>query len=544
MSIDGLLTFFGFLAAGFALLDEVSKLRLLLHVKRQVVFFLIAFTAVGILVLPEAPSNNIPRFYPSIFAGFVAWADMSAVGTGGAAFLIVVLWAFLAVCLYRSARPTPSSLKKLNILAERLITQGRYLELVDVVKPYVPMISKASQRQMLLQRLHDWLAAGGPFSVSIVDWIQVKEPIVGKIERATRAVTRWKRNVGRTVFSSLAPLVPAQREVTQTATDLEISLLRSVGLKEFLASSRADFVIDLMEFERFSTEEFVTEIVRHLINTPNSHFFRELKLMDVRYGKGGFVYEEQLVLMRKFVLDSEFACRHGIWKPFGDAAISLVRENPQYRGRLLETPPEDAALYDDPLFCTVQFFAAMVDSAARGSVEENMWLMYMSIISKELVELHSSWTVSSPEDEFPTLAMRLIYEITRVQRNWIELYKELANDNYHTSDEAITGWDTASIVMWSVRDYAKTIRYVVSSSHLPQRFQIERWSSYVRLISEIPDDGKYSFIRASLTREAINPHDYSMLGDLSSELAAVHAKVDPVLRWQADDLESALDGKA
>jgi len=542
MSIDGLLTFFGFLAAGFALLDQVSKLRLLLHVKRQLFLFLVAFSSIGFLILPEAPSNSIPSFYPSTIADFVVWVDASAIGAGGTAFLILILWAFLAIALYKSATPTASSLKKLNILAERLITQRRYLELVDVVKPYVPLVSKASRRQLFFQRLHDWIKGGGPFALSISEWMQIEDRDAAGFERAKRAVSHWLRRAGRIVFSPLAFLVPAQRQVSQTATDLEVSLLRTVGLRDFLVSSRADFIVDLMELERFSTEEFVTDIVSRMMSTSDSHFFREVKLMDVRNGRGGFVYEEQLCLMRRFVLDSEFACRHGIWKPFGDTAINLIRENTEYRERLLQAPPDDALLYGDPVYCTVQFFQAMVDTAARGSVEDNMWLMYMSIVSKELVDLHTSWTISNPEGEFPTLAMRLIYEITHTQRNWIELYKKLADDNYHTSDEAVGGWDTASIVMWSVRDHAKTTRYIVNSSHLPERFQIDRWSAYVRLISEIPDDGKFSFIRSSLAREAINPHDYSMLGDLSAELAAIHAKVDPVLRLQANDLSSALNG--
>jgi hypothetical protein len=540
MTIDGFLTFFGFLAAGFALLDAISKLRLLLHFKRQLFWFLFSFFLIGTLLLPENPSKSVPSYYPRLLVDFVGWADVSAIGVGGTAFLLLITWAFVAVFLYRIARPTASSLKKLNVLADRLATQERFLELVEVVKPYLPLISKSSKRDLFFQRTHDWVAKGGPFALSISDCLDFHEQPSGILSRAGQAVRNWLRRVGKAAISPLASLVPAQNEVSHMATDLEVLLLRSAGLRDFLTSSRADFIIDLMKFDRFSTEEFVADTVKRMMTTPNSHFFRELKLMDARKGMGGFVYEEQLVLMNAFVLDSEFACHHQVWKPIGDMAISLIREDREYRELLLESPPDDAQLYDDPTFCTVQFFAAMVEGAAKAGVEENMWLMYMSIISKELVDLHADWKGANPEDEFPTFAMRLVFEITCAQRNWIDLHKGLPDDNYHTSDDAIGGWDNASIVMWSVRDYAKTLRYVVSSSHLPGRFQIDRWSSYVRVISKVQADRKFKFLRNSLLSEAIKPHDYSSLGDLTIELKAVHSRIDSFLKFEAEDVDKAL----
>ncbi|MVO17397.1 hypothetical protein [Parasedimentitalea huanghaiensis] len=540
MSIDGFLTFFGFLAAGFALLDEVSKLRLLLHVKRQVLWFLFSFALIGALLLPEEPSKDVPSYYPGPISNFVKWADNTASGAGGMAFLILILWAVVAVFLYKTAWPTSSSLKKLSILANRLATQGRYLELVEVVKPYIPLIRRDSRRDLFLQRIHDWLAAGGPFALSISDWMQLGKQPSGWLRQTKQAAFKWLRRVGRKMISALALFVPAKREVSQTATDLEILLLRSAGLRDFLTSSRADFIIDLMEFERFSTEDFVTDIMNRMMTTPNSHFFRELRLMESTNGRGSFVYEDQLVLMKSFVLNGEFSCNHGVWKPIGDGAITQISEDREYREKLLDTPPENAQLFDDPTFCTVQLFAAMVGTAAREGIEDHMWLMYMSIISKELVEMHSHWSGADPEDEFPTLAMRLIYEITNAQQDWIDLHKTLPDDNYHNSKEAVNGWDNASIVMWSVRDYARTIRYIVSCSHLPDRFKFDRWSSYVRFISKIQADGRFRFLRSSLINEAIEPHDYSTLGNLTVQLKVMHSEIDSFLRYDAEDVGAAL----
>ncbi len=540
MSIDGLLTFFGFLAAGFALLDEVSKLRILLHIKRQLVLFLLAFAVVGFLILPEDPAVSMPEIYPNFVSELVVWADATSVGAGGIAFLVVISWVAVALFLYQTARPTAASLKKLSILAERLITQKRYLELVNVVKPYVPLTSKASQRLLRTQRLHDWLANGGPFALGMDDWLRLEEKSPGKFELATRTVSSALRKAGRVLVSPLARLVPARKEATQTATDLEISLLNTTGLKDFLVSSRADFIIDLMVLDRFSTEEFFKDNVERMVATPDSHFFREIRLMDSRYGAGGYVYEDQLVLMKKFALDSEFSNSHGIWKPFGDAALSLIRNDVTYRERLLAAPPDDPVLFDDPVFCTAQFFSAMVGNAARDGVEYHMWLMYMSLMSEELIELHSHWDPINQEDEFPTLAMRLIYEITCVQRDWIQLWNKLPVENYHASEAAITGWDNASVVMWALRDYAKTVRYAVNSVHLPERFRLDRWSSYVRFVSETPNEGRSSFIRASLIREAIEPHEYSRLGNMSAKLRVVHDGIDPLLRYAAEDITNEL----
>jgi hypothetical protein len=540
MSIDGLLTFFGFLAAGYALLDDVSKLRLLLNVKRQLVLVVSVFVLIIALLLPEEPSKAVPSYFPNFVVDIIVWVDSSAIGSGGTAFLLVILWALLAVLLYKTSRPTASSLKKLSILAERLLTEKRYLELVDVVKPYIPLISRASRRQLPFQRLHDWLKNGGSFASSIFDLDVFGVAPNGKFRRFKSRFSSMAKRAGRFFASPLALLVPARRVATQMATDLEVSLLRSYGLTEFLVSSRADFIVDLMSFERFSAEEFSKKVIKRMMNTPDSHFFRELKLMDFRHGNGGFFYEDQLVLMKHLALNAEFACHHGIWKPVGDEAIRLIEESQSYRVCLLDPPPEDDSVFEDVIFCTTKFFDAMVDIAAHKGVENHMWLMYMSIISKELVDLHSRWSVSLPDDEFPTLGMRLIYEITINHRNWINLYRNLDEKNYHVSNENVNGWDNGSIVMCSVRDYAKSIRYIVASPHLPDRFKADRWSSYVCLICDMPNDGKFSFVRSALISEALEPHGYSTLGNMSAQISVVHGQIDSHLRFNSKDLNAAL----
>jgi hypothetical protein len=540
MSIDGFLTFMGFVAAGYALLDEVSKLRILLHIKRQLLFFGVIFLLLFALLLPEEPSQNMPFYFPQLLADAILWVDASAIGSGGTAFLLVVAWPIFAAVLYKTARPSISSLRKLNILIERLLTQGRYLELVDVVKPYTPLIQKASSRQLRTQKLHDWLKRGGPFARSISDAIVLDGNPKCWRDKFVNWAQSLLKSIGQKALSAIAPLVPSWRDASQNATSLEVALLKSTGLRKFLVHSRADFVIDLFQFGRFSAEEFENEMIKLMMNSPDSHFFRELKLMDVRSGGGRFFYEDQLPLLGKLTLDSNFSSYHGISRPVGDEAIRSIEHNAKYRASLLKTIGDDGDLSDDIIFCTLRFFSAMVETAARDGIEDHMSLMYMSDIADSLIGVHAEWDGAHSETEFPTLGMRLIWEVTNNLKEWVLLFRSLDKSSYHVSNENLQSWDNGSIVMWSITDYARVIRDIVTSPHLPERFKLDRWSGYASLISKVPRDGKASFIRASLISEAIEPHGYSRLGNLRADIAPIQETVDHMLRSEVDDLNAAL----
>lgn len=541
MSIDGLLTFFGFLAAAFALLDEVTKLRILLHAKRQILLFFIAFTSIGLLLLPKNPSSNIPAFYPETISSMVVSSENSAIGTKGAAFIILILWSLTSMYLYYKARPTISSLKKLNLLVERLRNQGRYLEMIDVVKPYLPLIQKASRRDLFLQIVHDWLSAGGqsPNTLSIDLYFQEmpKSKMAKEFLKAKNLLGRCRRKL----ISPLSIFVPPLTEATRIATDIEISLLNSTGLKGLLVHSRADFIIDLMDLDRSSVNDFASDLISRMMSNSESHFFRELRLMDTTRGDGSYFYENQLVLMRRFALDSKFVYNHSIWKPIGDCSLRIIEEDNEYRDALLKEPPDDADLLTDPIYCTIRYFLAMVASAAWNEEKFHMWLGYLSIISESLIETHSNWSGDNSESEFPTLATRLIYEITCVQRDIIKLYKKLPDTNYHVARLSIDTLRPQSIVIWAIMDYAKVIRDIACSDILPSRFKVDLWGSYVHFISQIVDNERFSCLRKTLISQAIETDSFSAHENVKECIRELHAKIDPHLRYFASDVSEALE---
>lgn len=541
MSIDGFLTFLGLLVAGFALLDEVSKLRILLHLKRQVIAFVIFFFLVTFLILPENANENVPKIYPAYIADLVVWSDSTTIGSGGIAFLLVMAWVVVACVFYKASRPSPSALSRLSILAERLEAQGRFIELIDLVKPFLPVIVKASSRKFIRQRIHDWLCSGGPFSSSISDIFQPLNAESNCVSRFLRTVRRRSTGIARPIVSKLAALVPAMRKSTAGAKDLEILLLRSTGLRNHLVSSNADFIIDLMKFPESETESFLSDMIERMISHPDSHFYRELDLMDARGAGDSFIREDQIVLMKSLALDSQFASRHEVWNPVFGGLLKIVKNDETYRQKLLKPCEDGKSLLGDPTYCALKFFSAMVSRAASSGIEKHMWLMLLSDLALKLSDIHCSWPAVRAENEFPTLAMRLLFEITSVQKDWIDLRKTLPDDNFHNSKEEIERSDGASIIICAACDYALTIRNILSSKHLPERFKQDRWQSFARTISEVPLNSRYCFLRSMLISEALNPqHDYEKIGDLKPQLRLIHSGIDSVVRAQTKDLERAL----
>ncbi|WP_417480526.1 hypothetical protein [Maricaulis maris] len=541
MSIDGFLTFLGFLAAGYALLDSVSKLRISLHAKRQVFSFLGMVVSVSILILPKAPQNQLPDFYPQVLVNFISLMEASSIGVGGFAYILIFLWCAIAYVLYRFSKPTVGSLEKLNILVGRLLHQRRYLELTELLKPYMTLIGKAAHRKTIGQKLHDWLAFGGPFKQSIAGMLQDSIEGRRRFHIAGFDVRGLLRKSGRLVISPLAHLTPSYSRATQNAVELEAALLEHPGLLKFLVFSRADFIVEIMKFPVRSTEDFLAEIMRRMMHAPDSHFFRELKLLSTEWGGGGFPNEAQADLLRAIILDSKFAADHLVWKPVGDETIRTIKTDQDYRRMLLEKPYDDNAdLLGDITYSTAKFFDIMVRSAMLQGQESHMWLMYMSALVRELTLVHSNEDIVDPEDEFPTLAMRLIWEIIGFLEDWILTHEKLPEENYHLLQDNFKEQGGASIISWSIEDYGSALREIAANEFLPDRFRIDRWESFVRLTNRLANTGLPHTIKMNLISRVVEPEGYSPHGDLTETLSTLHAQIDHVVRFDSTELNEAL----
>ncbi|WJS02462.1 hypothetical protein [Roseibium aggregatum] len=528
MSLDGFLTFIGLMIATYAILSPISRLRLRLNMYRQLVLGAVAATLVGVLEFYFELKSIAPEGLSPVFS-FVDFQEQKpGFSNEEAAFLVVVAWLVLALLLHANAKPRAISLGTLETLSERLHDEGRYLELVELVGPYLKTTRRAIEKKLLGQRFHHWILnthsnAVNPFFAMHND----DKPIL----------PNWVAER----IKPLASLVPARRKAYHAALDIEDLLLQSDGVRQLLVRLKPEFAMALMDRTGWSHDEFRTRFFRDALNYKASHFYKELKATQNFAKPVGFVIEPKSVLLTGFFGDAKVGAKYGIWKPVGDEAVRLIRADREY-SKLLNGPcPYDEELWSDPTYNTIHFFDIMVTSAARQDVPDHMWLMYMSVIVRELEAIHD--VTDDRVDlaaEFPTLGNRLIYEATRRLREWIRLVGDLPEDSSHLRPKNLRGLDGPSIPYWAAKDCLNAIRYVIKSERLTDAFVSGLLESYIRDVAALPKNGPVSQLRNMMVSELINGDPIYGRESLAGKIAKFAQNVDHVVLHDAPDFQKAL----
>ena len=299
--------------------------------------------------------------------------------------------------------------------------------------------------------------------------------------------------------------------------------------------------MELMDRMGWRYDEFRTRFFRDALNDKASHFYKELKATQNCAQPFGFVIEPKSVLLTGFFGDANVGAKYGIWKPVGDEAARLIRNDLDY-AKLLNGPcPDDEELWSDPTYNTIHFFDIMVTAAARQDVPDHMWLMYMSVIVRELEAIHDA--TDDRVDfaaEFPTLGNRLIYEAIRCLRKWIRLVGDLPENSSHLRPNNLKGVDGPSIPYWAVKDLLNAMRCIIKSKRLTDAFITYLLESYIRDAAALPNSGPIYQLRKMMVGELINGDPIYGGDDVKSEITEYVKGVDHVVLFDAPDFQDAL----
>ncbi len=529
MSLDGFLTFIGLMIATYAILSPISRLRLRLNMYRQLVLGAVAVTFVGFLEFFFELKSIAPNSLSWVFTYFGFQEQSTGFSNQEAAFLVVVAWLISALLLHASAKPRAISLANLKTLSERLHDEGRYLELVELVGPYLETIRRAAEKRLLGQHFHHW----------ILDTHQkATNPFLAILNDDKLPLPKW---LARRI-KPLASLVPARRKARHAAVEIEDLMLQSESVRQLLVRLKPDFAMEFMDRMGWEHDEFRTRFFRDALADKASHFYTELKATQNCAQPFGFLIEPKSVLLTGFFGDAKVGAKYGIWKPVGDETARLIRTDLEY-AKLLNGPcPDDEDLWSDPTYNTIHFFDIMVTSAARQDVPDHMWLMYMSVIVRELEAIHD---VTDPRvdlaAEFPTLGNRLIYEATHNLRKWIRLVGDLPDDSSHLRPKNLHGIDGPSIPYWAVKDCVNAMRTVVMSERLTDDFITGLLESYIRDVAALPRTGPVSHLRNMMINELIHGDPHYGGESLRDEITEYIKRVDHVVLFDAPDFREALE---
>lgn len=468
MSLDGFLTFIGLLITSFAVLRPSSKLRLFLNSWRQFFWGIVAFALVLILQ------------FLNIFS------DGSTFGDGRAEFIVVLIWGIGAYCLFKLAQPNIYGLRKLYDIVVRLHDEGRMLELIEVTERYLPVLQKVRDR-----KISD-LAWHGKWKSNLRDSQANADEYL-----ALKGSNPWVCDLGKPIMQK----INGSGWMFETSENIIDVLLNSDRLREVLLTKRADFALELIKLSRRSYEGFVPDYLSELVQTPNSIFYREIyALNDNR--------EEQAVLLNGFLNDASFAELNSAWKPVGDTVIEIISTSEDYRSNLNLKPPKEAALWDDPTFCSITYFYCMVRSAAEQNVTYAMWLTYTRIFVEELVKSYDPKIGVVETDEFPTLSCRLIYELLDLQLIWLSMIvklKESDPQNVHISKNGSGNFETWSIPFQAAEALTDSLKAILWANNMPKSFKSYILEVFIRRLPKLFRDDEY-----------FKPLVLKLLGDLQS----------------------------
>ena len=161
MTLDGFLTVLALLAAVYAVLSPVQRMRATLSWRAQV---LLALPACGLILGFELFDWRPPACLPGL-EGLCGPLVLGGDDPGPArkfAFLLAFAWLVASVIIHQRTRPSLGTLPAFVRLATALIDDEQYGDAFKLLEPNIALVARASRRATRRQRLRRWLEQFGP----------------------------------------------------------------------------------------------------------------------------------------------------------------------------------------------------------------------------------------------------------------------------------------------------------------------------------------------------------------------------------------------
>ncbi|WP_304187741.1 hypothetical protein [Phenylobacterium aquaticum] len=536
MTLDGFLAAFALAAAIYAVIPSVHRLRATLALWPQA---LLAFVSLSLVLYLEyfrylgQPCWLSSQKLCQIIT--LQQADQPQEAKDFA-FLVVLVWAVIAVAIYRTAKPGPTALAPMRRLVDDLNYERRYAELIGLIEPHLNFIAKASRRGLPVQRLSDQLEIWRQRGTEAGEWMALlrrEEP------KADTGWATWRRALP--VLGRLGACVPGLRKAEEAAGDIIRVLMSSPGLLNFVVGMRPYFGLSLLKSGAQRSSDYCYSYLTKLIEEPGSILYYEIE-HNQNLSKGG----RYALLARNRILhylfsDARRAETLGVWKPIGDHTLTILRGGRDYLARLNRPPHQfDVECLKDPVWVATSFFEIMVHEAAHQGIRWHMWLYYMPEIVKLLVENYNESSDVDPDDEFPTFGCRLIYEIFDGMGEWVGMIRDLPKDSHHRQVQCGLNGDNGNIPKSAALAIGRALVPIVMSDSLNHRFAQTMVEVVVRDIRDLYPEGETQLMRAALVEAVANGGSSWTGSAFPRRLSVLLRQIDPLLVGDVEDLTAAI----
>ncbi len=427
MTLDGFLTVLALLAAIYAVLPAVQRLRLGLAWKAQSLLGVVAVCAILALELYELRSPGCPAWLGGLCRLLVI-PDGEVGAPRKIAFLVAFAWLALSIVIHNRSRPSLGSIPAFTQLAVELIDEEQFGDALKLLEPRMDLLARASRRRCWEQRLHDWLEEFGPVDPNSF------AAMARKPGKRRFSGENWPDWAARPICA-LARIFPCHERAETAASDMLQMLFNSSQLLAYIAERRPYFGIALIRNQAYGTVDFCERYLSRLMSKPGSALYHEIATNLVSDGPVAYALPRRNRLLHFLFADAEQASRLSAWKGVGNYIERLLdgKERPEYWAWLNGDPSwfEDEQ-FRDPLFVGMLFFDIMVRSAAHQNARGPMWLYYLQHFARRLESGYdSSGEGIDLQAEFPIRTARFLYELTQYLSGWVELFENLPEGSSH-----------------------------------------------------------------------------------------------------------------
>ena len=536
MTLDGFLTVLALLAAIYAVLPPVQRLRLELAWRMQGLLGTAAIAAILGIELYDVRPPVCPAWLGSKACNWLILPDGDAGASGKLAFLVAFAWLALSIVIHRRWRPSLGSVPAVTRLAVELIDEEQFGDALKLLEPRMALLAKASRRCCWQQRVHDWLEEFGPTNPN-----SFARFIRGPGERRFTGET-WPGWAARPV-RWLARGMPDHRRAETAASDMLQILFNSPKLLDYIAERRPYFGIALIGCQTYGSADFCERYLSRLLATPGSALYHEIETNLVSEGLA-FALPERNRLLRFLFADAQRAEQLSAWNGVGRYVERVLdgEERPGYWTWLNgDQGWFEQEQFRDPVYVALLFFDIMVRSAAEQAVLGHMWLYFLRHFARRLEAGYDSTGEGIDRDaEFPVRAARLIYELTQIVTGWVELFRELPKDSIHRKFPERRE-SPGSIPFAAALTLADVLRTVATSDRIDRGVALTLNTVILRAVRSFHDDGAdLSRMRAWLIDALLSRGDAAGRDDYHNRLADLIEDTDDMLRYDVEDFVAAL----
>lgn len=543
MTLDGFLSFLALFIAFYAIIPPVTRLRAQLHLAAQIPLALVAvllvlyFEFFSLLGQPcQLPSDKV--------CSWLIFPKDNSFTPPQAAFLVVFVWIICAWGLNALMKPGTRSLVTISKVVQTLLYEHRFAELVDFIRPHLQLVESAAKRQLLSQRIYDWLAN--------VDWLgrlQISTFKPGELIRNDQQQSNKDRGrriceIFRQQVRWMRHFLPAGHKIQANSENIARMLLRSDEFRTFLVTMRPDALPDLLAVKLQPRFDFSDKVLRDLLADDGSRLYQEIEQNQNVSDKGGYAIPDENVLLSFFFGNAEIAHTLGVWKPVGDTIINVIRAGTKsgYADYLNDCADNfEDEKWRDVTFLGIRFFDIMVDAAMRQGITYHMWLFYLPKFIKELEKIYDTTKPNIDAlNEFPNRNARLIYEAFDVMGDWVRNFKYLDAASPHSAISGRGMFPSGIIPADAALALGEAMMTVALSSRIGDTFAGYLHECVLRDICSLSRTGVEGQMRTMLIQAFVaggNRPDSVLYGD---RLKTFVAQTDHVLRGQVSDYTEAL----